>query len=147
MEIGAFGGTVMFGFDHFCKISRRRRSAGAPEFLAKFGAVSDPDDKILFDALREAGATENLAYTAVQEVRNMAGQNIIAAIDALNGKIDAQGTKIDGKIDAQGTKIDSKIDAQGTEIRATRWMLGAILALLATLAALGLFNTVLGLIR
>lgn len=31
------------------------------------------------------------------------------------------------------------------EIRATRWMLGAILALLAVLAALGLLNIALGL--
>ena len=111
--------------------------------------MPDPDDKILFDALREAGASENSAYTAVQEVRNMAGQSVTAElgskIDALrvelNGKIDAQGTQID----AQGTKIDAQKEVFGSEIRTTRWMMGAILALLAILAALGLFNTALGL--
>lgn len=70
----------------------------------------------------------------------MAGQNVFAAIDALR-------IQLNGKIDAQGAKIDGKIDAQGAEIRATRWMLGAILALPATLTALGLFNTLPGLSR
>ena len=78
--------------------------------------MSDPDDKMLFDALREAGVSQDLAYTAVQEVRNMAGQKVIAAIDVLrvelNDKIDAQGSKIDGKIDAQKEILGTKIDAQ-----------------------------------
>lgn len=60
-------------------------------------AVLDPDDRILVEALREAGAAEKSAYTAVQEVRNMAGQNIFAAIDALNGKIDAQESRSTAK--------------------------------------------------
>ena len=88
----------------------------------------------------------------------MAGQNITAHLDArfaeLNAKIDSQKVELNGKIDAQGNKIDAqgtKIDAQKeafeTEIRSTRWMMGAILALLAVLAAIGLFNTALGLMR
>lgn len=82
--------------------------------------MTDPDDRVLFDALREAGASEKMAYTAVQEVRNMAGQNVLAAIDAMrvemNGKIEQQGARIDGKIDQQGTRIDGKIEQQGTRI-------------------------------
>ena len=82
--------------------------------------MTDPDDRVLFDALREAGASEKMAYTAVQEVRNMAGQNVLAAIDAMrvemNGKIEQQGTRIDGKIEQQGTRIDGKIEQQGTRI-------------------------------
>ena len=74
----------------------------------------------------------------------MAGQNITAHLDArfaeLNAKMDSQKVELNGKIDAQK-------EAFGTEIRATRWMMGAILALLATLAALGLFNTARGLMR
>ncbi len=49
--------------------------------------MSDSADKILFDALRDAVVAEQLAYTAVQEVRNMAGQNFTAE---LGSKIDAQ---------------------------------------------------------
>ena len=87
--------------------------------------MTDPDDKILFDALRRAGISEDMAYTAVQEVRNMAGQNIDAKLEAIRAEIAAQGAKNDS----------------------TRWMLGAVLAPLATLAALGLLNTALGLTR
>lgn len=68
----------------------------------------------------------------------MAVQNVSAAIDALR-------VELNGKIDARGTRIDAQIEAFGMEIRATRWMLGAILALLAVLAALGLLNIALGL--
>ena len=61
--------------------------------------MAGSNDRLLFEAFREAGASEKTAYTAVQEVRNMAGQNIFAAIDALrvelNGKIEAQGDKIE----------------------------------------------------
>lgn len=63
--------------------------------------MAGSNDRLLFEAFREAGASEKTAYTAVQEVRNMAGQNIFAAIDALrvelNGKIEAQGDKIEAQ--------------------------------------------------
>ena len=62
----------------------------------------------------------------------MAGQNIDAKLEAIRAEIAAQGAEIA----AQGAKTDS-----------TRWMLGAVLALLATLTALGLLNTVLNLTR
>ena len=127
-----------------------------------------PDDKILYQAWREAGISEDLAYTAVQEVREMAGENITATLEghkaelssALEGQkaelsaalasnqaaTDALRAELNGKIDSQGSKIDAQKDSLGTEIRMTRWMMGAILALLATLTALGLLNTILGLV-
>ena len=72
---------------------------------------------------RREEVAEGMAYTAVQEVRNMAGQNIDAKLEAIRAEIAAQGAEIA----AIGAKTDS-----------TRWMLGAVLALLATLTALGL---------
>ena len=65
----------------------------------------------------------------------MAGQSVTAE---LGSKIDALRVELNGKIDAQKEVFES-------EMRTTRWMMGAILALLAILAALGLFNTALGL--
>ena len=47
----------------------------------------EPDDKPVYDALREAGAGEGLAYTAVQRIRDMAAANLIAQ---LLSKFDAQ---------------------------------------------------------
>ena len=88
----------------------------------------------LFRALRSAGVEADLAYRADDEVRVQAGQNVIAVlgarIDALQGQIDS----LRAEIAAQGAKADS-----------TRWMMGAVPALLAALTALGVFNTALGL--
>ncbi len=43
----------------------------------------------LFEALEIAQVPSTKAYTAVQEVRNMAGENIDAKFEAQNAKIDA----------------------------------------------------------
>ena len=69
------------------------------------------DDKILFDALRKAGAPEDMAYTAVQEVRNMAGQNVTAELGA---RIAELGTKTDSKFAELGAKTDAKFAELGT---------------------------------
>ncbi len=69
------------------------------------------DDKILFDALRKAGAPEGMAYTAVQEVRNMAGQNVTAELGA---RIAGLGTKTDSKFAELGAKTDAKFAELGT---------------------------------
>ena len=37
-------------------------------------------------------------------------------------------------------RFEAKLDSQNAEIRAQRWLIGAILALLAALLGLGLFN-------
>ena len=47
----------------------------------------DPDDKPIYDALREAGAPENLAYTPVERIRDVAAANLIVQFTA---KLDAQ---------------------------------------------------------
>lgn len=47
----------------------------------------NPDDKPVYDALREAGTGEDLAYTAVQRIRDMAAANLIAQ---LLSKFDSQ---------------------------------------------------------
>ncbi len=65
----------------------------------------------------------------------MAGRSVTAE---LGSKIDALRVELNGKIDAQK-------EVFGSEIRTTRRLLGAVLALLAILTALSLFNTALGL--
>ena len=50
-------------------------------------------------------------------------------------------------IDAKFEAIRAEIAAIGAKTDSTRWMLGAVLALLATLTALGLLNTALVLMR
>ena len=58
------------------------------------------------------------AYSADDEVRSQAGQNVITVLNArfaeLNAKIEAFETRIDAKIEALETRIDAKIEnAQG----------------------------------
>ncbi|MDE0166748.1 MAG: hypothetical protein OXL36_16755 [Bryobacterales bacterium] len=42
----------------------------------------EPDDTILFDTLREAGASPQLAHRAVQEVFKIAGHNITTTVES-----------------------------------------------------------------
>ena len=66
----------------------------------------------LFEALEIAQVPSTKAYTAVQEVRNMAGENIDAKFDAVNSKFDA---------------VNSKFDAVNSSINSLRWMTGGLL--------------------
>ena len=78
----------------------------------------------LFVALEIAQVPSVKADTAVQEVRRMAGENISA------------------ELIAKFEVLSSKLDAQATEMRSTRWMMGAVFAVMANLTALGVFNAV-----
>ena len=102
------------------------------------------DDKILFDALRKAGAPEDMAYTAVQEVRNMAGQNVTAELGA---RIAELGTKTDAKFagaDAKFAGTDAKIDSLRAEIMARldaeRRIVWTLLLLIAAAVLADLFR-------
>ena len=83
----------------------------------------NPDDKPIYEALREAGTPELLAYTAVQRIRDVAAANIIAQVMA---KLDAQ----NAKLDAQNAKLDAISDAQESRLRMLMWMIGAAVALI-----------------
>ena len=67
--------------------------------------MNDPDDRIVFEALREAGASESTAYNAVREVRNMAGHNvvveIISKINELDAKTDSRIAEVVARLDAE----------------------------------------------
>ena len=102
------------------------------------------DDKILFDALRKAGAPEDMAYTAVQEVRNMAGQNVTAELGA---RIAELGTNTDAKFAGMNAKFagaDAKIDSMRAEIMARldaeRRIVWTLLLLIAAAVLADLFR-------
>ena len=78
---------------------------------------TDPDGLAVLHALSRDDLSPKDAYNAVQGLRNMAGQNIIAAIEAYKGEMAA-------KLDAQNAKLD-----------ALRWMIGGGFALLGILIA------------
>ena len=69
---------------------------------------TEPDDRILFDALIEAGASEKAAFDAVQEVRKIAAQNIVAALEANKAALECHQAVISSLIEALNSKIDSR---------------------------------------
>jgi hypothetical protein len=79
---------------------------------------TEPDDKRLFDQFRSGGMDADGAYIAVQEIRTMAGQNIIA-------KMDAQAV-------AQDAKLESIRAEMKTETQSIRWVI-FVVVLIATL--------------
>ncbi|MDE0627986.1 MAG: hypothetical protein OXH99_16445 [Bryobacterales bacterium] len=82
----------------------------------------DPDDKAIYDALREAGAPENLAYTPVQRIRDVAAANLMVQFMA--------------KLDAQNAKLDAISGAQESRLRMLIWMIAAAVALVGILVRL-----------
>lgn len=75
---------------------------------------SEPDDKRLFDQFRSGGMDADGAFIAVQEIRTMAGHNIIA-------------------------KMDAKFAEQKAEIRAIKWLITSIILFAALIITIGQF--------
>ena len=78
---------------------------------------TEPVAGALFRALRTTADPE-LARAAEEEIRQIAGQNVIAVLGA---KIDSQGARIDVKfsrIEARITEVRAEIKAQGARIDA-----------------------------
>ena len=86
----------------------------------------------LFQALQSAGVEPDLAYRADEEVRNRAGQNVIAVIsakmDALNAKMDAQNKELGARMDAQAAEVGSRIDDLRVLMLRVIWPLIILLA-------------------
>ncbi len=65
----------------------------------------------LFRALRNANVEAESAYEAVEEVRDMAGRNVVAElgarIDASAARSERSETELGARIDALGARIDS----------------------------------------
>jgi len=77
-----------------------------------------PDEKRLYHLFRKCGMEEDEAFKAVQEIRSMAGHNIIA-------KMEAQAV-------AQNAKLDEISKEMKTETKTIRWMI-FIVVFIATL--------------
>ncbi len=96
----------------------------------------DPDDRPVFEALLAAGVAPELAYTALQSLRNMAAANLIARFES---KLDAQNAIIaaqNARLDSQKALFASKLDAQNTKLKMLMWMIGAAVAVLGVLVRL-----------
>ncbi len=60
--------------------------------------LTNPSGKPIYKAFRAANVDEDLAYTATESVQEMAGNIIIAKIEAQNAKMEAQVAELKAEI-------------------------------------------------
>ncbi|MDE0433316.1 MAG: hypothetical protein OXH92_04860 [Bryobacterales bacterium] len=79
----------------------------------------------IYLALSSPEPDPRVVHAAIEEIRDLSGQNVIAVlgakIDALGARIDAQSTRIDAlsaRIDAQIAEVKAEIKAQSERIDA-----------------------------
>ena len=109
---------------------------------------SAPSDA-MFRALRSVNVDPELAFQAVEETRNAAGENVIAAISAqiadlraemqvgfaqLNGRIDNLSEQVNGRIDTLSEQVNGRIDTlEGKVQTVTRIVWPLAIGILGTL--------------
>ena len=100
----------------------------------------EPPAGALFHALRNADVEDESAYAAVEEVRDMAGHNVVVELGA---RIDSTKTELGARIDASaarserndtelGVRIDHVATELGIRIDSTKTELGARIDTLAS---------------
>lgn len=90
----------------------------------------------LFRALRSVGVEPDLAYSADDEVRSQAGQNVItvlnARFDEISAKIEAVEARVDVKIDSLRTELTAGLDAVNSRIDTLQRVIWPLVVLLAS---------------
>ena len=90
---------------------------------------TDPDSLAVLHALSREELSAEDAYNAAEGIRNMAGHNVTAAIDAQNARFES-------KIDALAAQQDAKLTALDTKLRMLLWMVPVALAVIGILIRL-----------
>ena len=97
---------------------------------------NEPDDKKVFDLLRNVGMSEDGAYIAVQEIRTMAGQNIIAKLDAQEARLGARVSTLKEKLDAQASAQASEIQGLRAQLDSLKWFITAVIVTVGLVVSL-----------
>ena len=85
-------------------------------------SAADPDGQPLMDALLDLEVDPREAYNVVQGTHNMAGKNVIAAMDARFVESNAH-----------FAETKAMIESLGAELRVQRWLLGILVAFVGML--------------
>ena len=86
----------------------------------------------LYRALSSPNPDPQVVHTAIEEIRQIASQNVIAVLGA---KIDSQGSRLDAQITevkAGFTEVNAKIDALGSRIDTLQKVIWPLIVLLAS---------------
>ena len=78
---------------------------------------TEPDDKRLFHLFRSVGMDGDGAFTAVQEIRTMAGQNILAKIDEQTAKLQAQSAELRAQGAEQSKTLQTQVASQTADLK------------------------------
>ena len=101
---------------------------------------TEPVTGALFQALSSPEPDPKVVHAAIEEVRQIASQNVIAVLGA---KIDSQSARIDVKffqIEAQITEVRAEIKAQGARIDDLRQVVWRVIWPLIVLLAVPVFG-------
>ena len=97
--------------------------------------MAEPATDAIYRALRSPEPDPDLVHAAVEEIRDLSGQNVIATIGAqiaeLRAEMKAGFAEVNARIDAQGARIDaqtSRIDVLQRVIWRVIWPLIILLA-------------------
>ena len=95
-------------------------------------SAADPDGQPLMDTLLDLEVAPSEAYNTVQGTHNMAGKNVIAAMDARFVETNAKFVETNARItetNARITETHAMIASIGAELRTLKWICGLSLAL------------------
>ena len=85
-------------------------------------ASSKPETGAVHRVLIDSGADPKLIHPAIEEIRNLSGQNVITAIGAqiteLRSDVQTQITELRSDLQTQITELRSDLQTQITELRA-----------------------------
>ena len=109
-----------------------------------------PDTSAIHRVLLDSGADPKLIHPAIEEIRHLSGQNVIAAIGAqitelraemktLNTETQAQITDLRAEMQTQITELRSETQAQFTGLRAEVNTLNKVIWPLISLLAIPMF--------
>ena len=97
-----------------------------------------------FRAFRAAGVDPDLAHEASEEVRTLAGQNVIAHVDARLDSLAARIDNLEQRVDTRFNSLEQRVDTRFDSLEKrfdlfihTQWALIGILAV----AVLGILGT------
>ncbi len=83
---------------------------------------SKPETSAIHRVLIDSGADPKLIHPAIEEIRNLSGQNVITAIGAqiteLRSDVQTQITELRSDLQTQITELRSDLQTQITELRA-----------------------------
>ena len=92
-------------------------------------SAADPDGQPLMNLLTDLEVDPREAYNTVQGVQNMAGQDVIAALEAKSVETNAQFAKTNARVTENAAEARAMFKSLGTELRIIKWMLGILLAM------------------